>query len=137
MLQIEVKPNNFATTVMVSESPEMSFSQGYVNNAFEEHPRKADKVNDKHNVHIKYILKKSFSFIFFSLKKKTLIICSYFKFEYFTSYIINLYRTLFSIYYYLFSKNVYFLQILNYKFVHLQSAIILSRIIYSFDLNEK
>lgn len=63
MLQMEVEPNNLANSVIVSESPEMTSSQGYVNIAFEEGARKADKVNDEHNVHIKYTYK----------KKKTLI----------------------------------------------------------------
>jgi len=58
MLQIEVEPNNVANSVYVSESHEMTCSQGYVNNAFEEGPRKADKVNDEHNVHIKYTYRK-------------------------------------------------------------------------------
>lgn len=53
MLQIEEDPNQLSKSVIIiSDRPPLTTQDGYVNNAFEDGPQKADKVNDKHNVRI-------------------------------------------------------------------------------------
>lgn len=52
ILQIEIESNHFSKNVVVtSDGPSLTTQVGYVNNAFEDGPQKADKVNDKHNAH--------------------------------------------------------------------------------------
>lgn len=53
VLQIEEDPNQFSKSVIIiSDGSPMTTQEGYINNAFEDGPQKADKVNDKHNVRI-------------------------------------------------------------------------------------
>jgi len=41
--------------IITSDEPILTTQDGYVNNAFEDGPQKADKVNDKHKVRINII----------------------------------------------------------------------------------
>jgi len=48
-----VDPNQLSKSVIIiSDAPPLTTQDGYINNAFEDGPQKADKVNDKHNVRI-------------------------------------------------------------------------------------
>jgi len=38
--------------IIISDGPPLTTQDGYINNAFEDGPQKADKVNDKDNVRI-------------------------------------------------------------------------------------
>jgi len=38
--------------IIISDGPPLTTQYGYINNAFEDGPQKADKVNDKDNVRI-------------------------------------------------------------------------------------
>lgn len=53
MLQTEIEPNRTSKRLTTaSEVPVTQSPDGYVNNAFEDGPQKADKVNDNNNVRI-------------------------------------------------------------------------------------
>lgn len=53
ILQIEEDPNQLSKSVIIiPDGSPMTTQEGYVNNAFEDGPQKADKVNDKHNARI-------------------------------------------------------------------------------------
>ncbi|XP_001949724.1 uncharacterized protein LOC100162409 isoform X1 [Acyrthosiphon pisum] len=48
--KIEVDPNQLSKSVIIiSDGPPLTMQDGYINNAFEDGPQKADKVNDKDN----------------------------------------------------------------------------------------
>lgn len=38
--------------VLISDDPLLTTQDGYINNAFEDGPQRAEKVNDKHDVRI-------------------------------------------------------------------------------------